>query len=91
MPHHNHPTFEHVLAVLTRHDPEGLISAGAPADEYEPEAQNLTARLRAGQPITEEVLTQVWADWFSDQAWLLTDGAATTRTAIVEGLATITV
>ena len=34
-----------VARVLCRHDPEGLIEIGAPADEYDYEAQQIAARL----------------------------------------------
>ena len=58
------PPFAAVLGVLSRKDPEGLLSVGAPADEYEPEADDLARRLRSGRGITGEVLVDVWERWF---------------------------
>lgn len=52
---------ETVLAVLAKYDPEGMLGVGAPADEYDPEARDLTNRIQAGVPVTEDTLCQVWA------------------------------
>lgn len=49
---------------MSREDPEGLLAAGAPADEYANEAVDLAALLRAGQPVTGDVLVEVWERWF---------------------------
>lgn len=78
-----------ILAVLTRHDPEGLIRLGAPADEYAPEARDLTQRIISGQVITEAALVAVWTAWFGDTAHLLHDLSAPIRTAIVQDLAAL--
>jgi hypothetical protein len=57
--------FAAVREVINRHDPEGLIEIGAPADEYDPEVADLV-RLVLGvdRPTPEAVLT-VWEKWFS--------------------------
>jgi hypothetical protein len=58
------PPFEAVLDVLNREDPEGLLAAGAPVDEYANEAADLAGRLRDGRAVTREVLVDVWERWF---------------------------
>lgn len=58
------PPFPAVLSILSREDPEGLLASGAPQDEYAPEADDLSSRLRAGQPLTGDVLGEVWERWF---------------------------
>ncbi|SDE04611.1 hypothetical protein SAMN04489747_2363 [Auraticoccus monumenti] len=50
--------------MLTRVDPEGLSSVGAPADEYAFEADDLAGRLRDGRTVTAEVVVDVWERWF---------------------------
>ncbi|HEX3785242.1 MAG TPA: hypothetical protein VHX38_36765 [Pseudonocardiaceae bacterium] len=50
--------------VLNAHDPAGLLNAGAPDDEYTPEAEDFASRLREGQPITRQVVIDVWERWF---------------------------
>lgn len=55
---------EAVLRVLSREDPEGLLAAGAPTEEYSNEAADLAELLRDGRPVTGEVLVQVWELWF---------------------------
>lgn len=56
--------FAEVLGVLSREDPEGVLAVGAPADAYEPEADDLARRLRDGRGISGEVLVEVWERWF---------------------------
>jgi hypothetical protein len=58
------PPFTAVESVLTEHDPENLLRAGAPADEYAPEADDFARRLREGQRITGDVVVEVWERWF---------------------------
>jgi hypothetical protein len=53
-----------LLAVIDRHDPEGLLAMGAPPDEYEPEAAALARVRGGGTPITAELLVAVWERWF---------------------------
>lgn len=50
--------------MLSREDPEGLLAAGAPLDEYSNEAADLAGVLRDGRPVTGEVLVDVWEHWF---------------------------
>lgn len=52
------------LAVLNKHDPEGLLDLGAPKDEYQPEAADFARRLGTGQPITPDVVIEMWERWF---------------------------
>lgn len=58
------PLFPAVLSILSREDPEGLLASGAPLDEYAPEADDLSRRLRTGRPLTGDVLVAVWERWF---------------------------
>ena len=53
-----------VFALVSRADPEGLLAGGAPKNEYEAEAAELAAILRAGNPVSEPVLLSVWQWWF---------------------------
>lgn len=64
--------FAAVRNTLNRHDPEGLLEAGALSDEYEPEADDIAARLRDGQPVTSEVLAEVWERWFGPNSYAVT-------------------
>lgn len=50
--------------VVKRHDPERLLAGGLRDDEYDPEVDEIAARIRTGQPITPEVLAQIWERWF---------------------------
>lgn len=50
--------------MLSREDPEGLLAAGGPLDEYSNEAADLAGVLRDGRTITGEVLVDVWEHWF---------------------------
>ncbi|GAA2665160.1 MULTISPECIES: hypothetical protein [Actinosynnema] len=58
------PLLDRVLEVVNRHDPEGLLGLGAPADEYESEARALTAVLARGDAITVADVRQVWVHSF---------------------------
>jgi hypothetical protein len=84
------PTTNAVLAILNRHDPEGLLDLGAPADEYEAEARDLAGYVRTGRPVTADVLTRVWEEWFTSEAHLLAAVSAPVRAAIVADLADLT-
>lgn len=37
---------------------------GAPEDEYDPETEDFVRRLRDGQPISRQVVIDVWEGWF---------------------------
>ena len=62
-----------VTELLARHDPMGLTSAGAPADEYEPEAGTIVPRLAEAGSV-DDVVDIVHAEF---QTWF--DGAAGPR------------
>jgi len=74
--------YAQVLAVVSAADPESLISAGAPTDEYVPEAAELAAILRAGHRVDAGVLVSVWGWWFGGDSILVTADPA-----VAEGLA----
>lgn len=57
-------TFETVRAILVRLDPEGLIKLGAPADEYDGEARQITDALDRGAEPTAELVRSVWERQF---------------------------
>lgn len=57
---------EAVAACLNSHDLLGVLSLGAPADEYDPEMEDLAQLLAAGEPITADVVARVWHKWFGD-------------------------
>ena len=62
---------ESVEELFTTHDIEGLIAAGAPADEYEPEMEQLIEALAAiptGQATQSRIiaiLDEIWRKDFS--------------------------
>ena len=58
-------TFESVRAILVRLDPEGLIKLGAPDDEYDGEARQITDALDRGADPTAELVRSVWERQFS--------------------------
>lgn len=61
--------FAGVLAVLSDVDPYGLEPGGAdgaPADEYEPEAGDLTRLLVHDGAVTRDGVDDVWQRWFSE-------------------------
>lgn len=60
------PLRDAVSACLNKHDLLGVLSLGAPADEYEPEAEDFTRLLEAGETITADVFADVWHKWFGD-------------------------
>ena len=51
-----------VKAVIDAEDPEGLLAAGAPADEYSVEVPDLT-QLVAEQRVTAADVLDVWEHW----------------------------
>jgi len=59
--------FGEVAAVLYRHDPAGLAAAGAPKDEYEPEASTILPRLEHTSSGREAlwVVRDEFSRWFS--------------------------
>ena len=64
---------ERVLRVLNKHDPEELLAvfgAVAEKDEYMPEAVAFAARLRRGEAVTPEVVTEVWEHFFGPSSGL---------------------
>ena len=62
---------ESVEELFTTHDIEGLIAAGAPADEYEPEMEQLIAALaeipagQASQSRIIDILNEIWRKDFT--------------------------
>jgi hypothetical protein len=58
------PLFDEVRTVLNAHDPEGLLAVGGPEDEYTLEVDDFVRRLRNGQPISRQVVIDVWEGWF---------------------------
>jgi hypothetical protein len=50
-----------IQEVLSEHDPMGLLSMGAPADEYAPEATRIDARLEHRWYSEEELLDVTYA------------------------------
>ena len=61
------PTVADLEALLYRHDPLGLRSAGAPSDEYRPEAEAVFARLpeaESGADV-QRILHEEFVEWFT--------------------------
>ena len=62
---------ESLQELFTTTDPEGLIAAGAPADEYEPEMEQLTATLAvipSGETSRTKILDTLDDIWRRDFA-----------------------
>lgn len=55
--------------VIDAEDPEGLLAAGAPADEYSVEVPDL-AQLVAEQRVTAAGVLEVWEHWFGPESSL---------------------
>jgi hypothetical protein len=55
-----------VMERLNAHDPLGVMSHGAPANEYAPEAQDFAKLIAAGESITPELTATVWHKWFGE-------------------------
>ncbi len=53
----------HVRRVVNAADPEGLLDLGAPADEYDPEVEDLTRLVQHGDVTTKSV-QNIWERWF---------------------------
>lgn len=56
-----------VSAAFAELDPEHLIAAGAPADEYDPEARHLVALHDEGVCVDTNVVQRVWEYYFGSQ------------------------
>ncbi len=75
------PDLDSLQDLVRAADPEGLLAAGAPADEYEPEEQALLEKLQplSSAELTEDrilpLLTAIWETSFGDRS-SLTRGAA---------------
>ena len=59
-----------ITRIVARADPEGLLAAGAPADEYDREAEDLLRLVRQGR-LDEQSVTAVWREWFGAGSRLL--------------------
>lgn len=55
-----------VTICLNAHDLLGVLALGAPDNEYDPEAEDFSLLLSAGEPVTAEVVAGVWHKWFGD-------------------------
>lgn len=55
-----------VRVLINQYDPEGLLGAGAPEDEYDSEVHDLTALVCGEEEITAEAVGAVWNRWFNE-------------------------
>jgi hypothetical protein len=69
-----------VRALVNRYDPAGLIEAGFPDNEYEPEVRDLVALLRSDQVIDVDATNEIWERWFHDRPLLDRVGKSTAFT-----------
>jgi hypothetical protein len=72
-----------VQAVVDAEDPEGLLAAGAPADEYSVEVPDLV-QLVSEQRVTAAGVLAVWEHWFGPESSLKRRADALER--LTEGL-----
>jgi hypothetical protein len=63
--------FNEVKRAIDQLDPEGLLAAGAPADEYDSEAQAFASVVLDGEPITPAVVRAVWVERFYPECELV--------------------
>ena len=70
--------------IVARHDPIGLLAAGAPADEYEPEVGSLVPRLAEAATAAEllRIVHEELVRWFGDRL----AGPAERHTALADDL-----
>lgn len=61
--------FESTLRILTENDPLGLISSGAPTDEYEPEVETILLRLHEAdsQSALCGIVYEEFVRWFDPE------------------------
>ena len=54
--------------IINEWDPEGLLSCGAPDDEYEPEIEEIVFRIKNENTLNEIniIVSDVFTSWFSD-------------------------
>lgn len=55
---------EAVTVCLNAHDLLGVLDFGAPANEYEVEAEDFARLIAKGRTVTPEVVADVWHKWF---------------------------
>lgn len=55
-----------IADILYRHDPIGLVALGAPADEYQPEADTILPKLKQAGSVEElrRIIHQEFISWF---------------------------
>lgn len=58
--------YDEVVAILYQHDPVALSRAGAPEDEYEPEAGTIVPRLREARSADDvrRIIHEEFVHWF---------------------------
>ena len=59
-----------VRAVVNELDPIGLLAVGAPPDEYDLEIPDLVELVLSPNPVTEDLVDEVWQRWFGDATQL---------------------
>ena len=57
------PLFLTVRTVVNREDPVGLLDAGAPQDEYDPEVADL---LKCREAVTADQVSALFLRWFGE-------------------------
>ena len=70
-----------LTALLYRHDPISLAAAGAPKDEYHPEASTIIPRLKGAKNVEDvrRIVHQEFLHWFDGEG---TTGPESAHTAI---------
>jgi hypothetical protein len=60
--------FKIVKKIINEWDPEGLLSCGAPEDEYEPEIEEIIFRIKNENTLNEigTIVSDVFTSWFND-------------------------
>ena len=58
--------FAAVREVINKRDPQGLIAAGAPVDEYDAEVGDLVKQVLSPELPTTATVEEVWKRWFGD-------------------------
>lgn len=64
-----------VSAAIQAADPGRLLAMGCPDDEYNPEVDDVVGRLLQGEPLSRQLIQQVFTKWFSPELPCSTEDA----------------
>jgi len=65
------PRFDELRTIINKHDPIGLLSLGAPEDEYEPEVKTIIVQLDTNKTSELQIHDLIYREflrWFDDES-----------------------